>query len=82
MGDPFDPRPARARERSHHRTKLAALIGPGDVIAYDGKWRTVRTTGTDRGPMGGLAVVVVWEDGGTVRFPAGDGLLVRDSDSG
>jgi hypothetical protein len=28
--------------------------------------------------MGGLAVVVTWEEGGTARFPAGDELLVGE----
>jgi hypothetical protein len=27
--------------------------------------------------MGGLAVVVTWEEGGAARFPAGDELLLK-----
>ncbi|MBQ0825219.1 hypothetical protein [Streptomyces tagetis] len=57
-------------------TKVAALLGPGDHIGYEGKWRTVKTTKTDIGSMGGLFVVVAWEEGGTDRFRAGDELLV------
>ncbi|GAB3006071.1 hypothetical protein GCM10023080_084650 [Streptomyces pseudoechinosporeus] len=60
-------------------TKRAALITPGDVIGYEGEWRTVKEARTDMGPMGGLAVVVVWEEGGTARFPAGDELLLGES---
>lgn len=33
------------------------------------------------GPMGGLAIVVTWEEGGTARFPAGDELLSGEPDS-
>ncbi|MEE4595801.1 hypothetical protein V2J94_28585 [Streptomyces sp. DSM 41524] len=50
------------------------------MIGYDGKWRTVKETSTAQGPMGGLAVVVTWEEGGTARFPAGDELLVSPPD--
>ncbi|MBA6438823.1 hypothetical protein H3T12_31080 [Streptomyces sp. GMR22] len=81
MGSPFGPHQARRRqERLSLPTKCAALIGPGDVIGYDGKWRTVKETSTAQGPMGGLAVVVTWEEGGTARFPAGDELLVSPPD--
>ncbi|MFI7293440.1 hypothetical protein [Streptomyces sp. NPDC050121] len=52
------------------------------MIGYEGVWRTVRTANTDRGPMGGLAIVVTWEEGGTARFPAGDELLYGVPDSG
>ncbi|MCQ8832453.1 hypothetical protein [Streptomyces malaysiensis] len=51
------------------------------MIGYEGKWRTVRTARVDRGPMGGLAVVVTWEENGAARFPAGDELLVREPDA-
>ena len=57
-------------------TKVAALLGPGDHIGYEGRWRTVKTTKTDIGAMGGLFVVVAWEEGGTDRFRAGDEVLV------
>ncbi|MFD7918271.1 hypothetical protein ACFV3R_03455 [Streptomyces sp. NPDC059740] len=57
-------------------TRRAVLVGEGDVIGYEGQWRTVATARTERGPMGGLAVVVTWEEGGTARFPAGDELLL------
>ncbi|MEV0185965.1 hypothetical protein AB0I54_42915 [Streptomyces sp. NPDC050625] len=50
------------------------------MIGYEGEWRRVKTAKTDRGPMGGLAVVVIWEDGGTARFPAGDELLLGSLD--
>ncbi|WP_328771928.1 hypothetical protein [Streptomyces sp. NBC_00286] len=59
-------------------TKRAALITPGDVIGYEGKWRTVKEATTDMGPMGGLAVVVAWAEGGTARFPAGDELFLGE----
>ncbi|MFE2041071.1 hypothetical protein ACFXAZ_09085 [Streptomyces sp. NPDC059477] len=65
----------------NHPTKRAALLTRGDVIGYAGEWRTVKAASTDRGPMGGLAVVVVWEEGGSARFPAGDELLVREPES-
>ncbi|MFE4669360.1 hypothetical protein ACFRI7_31515 [Streptomyces sp. NPDC056716] len=81
MGSPFGSRPACGRERWNHPTKRAALLARGDVIGYAGEWHTVKATSTDRGPMGGLAVVVVWEEGGTARFPAGDELLVREPES-
>lgn len=81
MGRPFEARPPR-RARLNVPTKRAALITPGDVIGYEGVWRTVRTANTDRGPMGGLAIVVTWEEGGTARFPAGDELLYGVPDSG
>ncbi|MBX9395001.1 hypothetical protein K4749_15665 [Streptomyces sp. TRM72054] len=81
MGGPFDPHPARRRERLSHPTKCAALIGPGDVIGYGGMWRTVKKATTALGPMGGLAVVVTWEEGGTARFPAGDELLLGKPES-
>ncbi|MGI5136616.1 MULTISPECIES: hypothetical protein [unclassified Streptomyces] len=58
-------------------TKCAALVTSGDVIGYENQWRTVKETTTARGPMGGLAIVVTWEEGGQARFPAGDVLLVR-----
>ncbi|WP_319691861.1 hypothetical protein [Streptomyces europaeiscabiei] len=51
-------------------------MDPGDHIGYEGQWRTVRTTKTDIGAMGGLFVVVTWEEGGTERFRAGDEVLV------
>ncbi|MGW7694208.1 hypothetical protein ACWGMA_36010 [Streptomyces asiaticus] len=62
-----------------HPTKRAALISPGDVIGYEGEWRTVKTARVGWGPMGGLAVVVTWEENGAARFPAGDEPLVRES---
>jgi hypothetical protein len=37
-------------------TKPAFLLGPGDHIGYEGQWRTVKTTLTDIGAMGGLVV--------------------------
>lgn len=79
MGRPFEARPPR-RARLSVPTKRAALIAPGDVIGYEGEWRTVKTAKADRGPMGGLAIVVTWEEGGTARFPAGDELLVGEPD--
>lgn len=82
MGSPFGPRQAhRRQERLSLPTKCAALIGPGDVIGYDGVWRTVKEASTAQGPMGGLAVVVIWEEGGAARFPAGDELLLGKPDS-
>jgi hypothetical protein len=51
------------------------------VIGYEGVWRTVKEARTDRGPMGGLAVVVTWEEGGTARFPAGDELLLKQPEA-
>ncbi|MEV1065554.1 hypothetical protein [Streptomyces sp. NPDC050263] len=51
------------------------------MIGYEGEWRTVKAARTDRGPMGGLAVVVTWEEGGMARFPAGDELLLGEPDS-
>lgn len=80
MGNAFGPYPAR-REPLDVPTKRAALITPGDVIGYEGEWRTVKEASTARGPMGGLAVVVTWEEGGTARFPAGDELLLGEPDS-
>ncbi|MGW4273285.1 hypothetical protein ACWEGQ_13190 [Streptomyces seoulensis] len=77
MGGPFEPHPPRRRRRLSHPTKRAILVGEGDVIGYEGEWRTVETTSTARGPMGGLAVVVTWKEGGIARFPAGDELLLR-----
>ncbi|WP_275561597.1 hypothetical protein [Streptomyces sp. 5-6(2022)] len=50
------------------------------MIGYEGEWRTVKEATTAQGPMGGSAVVVTWEGGGTARFPAGDELLVRPPD--
>ncbi|MFE7902853.1 hypothetical protein ACFU3E_36230 [Streptomyces sp. NPDC057424] len=50
------------------------------MIGYDGEWRTVKKATTSRGPMGGLAVVVVWKEGGSARFPAGDELMCRQAD--
>lgn len=79
MGRAFEARSTR-RDRLSVPTKRAALIAPGDVIGYEGEWRKVKTAKTDRGPMGGLAIVVVWEDGGTARFPAGDELLLSTPD--
>ncbi|MGW1260069.1 hypothetical protein ACWD5Q_34100 [Streptomyces sp. NPDC002513] len=52
------------------------------MIGYEGAWRRVKTAKTDRGPMGGLAVVVTWEEGGTARFPAADELLLGSLESG
>ncbi len=80
MGSPFGPHQARRQERLSLPTKCAALIGPGDVIGYDGQWRTVKEASTAQGPMGGLAVVVTWEEGGAARFPAGDELLLGKPD--
>jgi hypothetical protein len=59
-------------------TKLAAFVKQGDVIGYEGLWRTVKATKTQLLPMGGLAVVVTWEGGGTTRFPAWDELLLGE----
>ncbi|MFJ9623425.1 hypothetical protein [Streptomyces sp. NPDC101181] len=58
-------------------TRVAALVGPGDRIGYEGKWRTVKAVKTDIGAIGGLFVVVAWEEGGTDRFRAGDELLLE-----
>ncbi|MFF5143189.1 hypothetical protein ACFY6U_26235 [Streptomyces sp. NPDC013157] len=33
------------------------------------------------GPMGGLAIVLTWEEGGTARFPSGDELLLGEQDA-
>lgn len=57
--------------------KLAALVGPGDRIGYEGVWRTVKATTTDIGAMGGLFVRITWEEGGTERFRAGDELMME-----
>ncbi|MER5973187.1 hypothetical protein ABT112_26240 [Streptomyces sp. NPDC002055] len=51
------------------------------MIGYEGHWRTVKKATTALGPMGGLAVVVTWEEGGSARFPAGDELLLGEPDS-
>jgi len=59
-------------------TRVAAIVKPGDVIGYEGLWRTVKATKTDLLPMGGLAVIVAWEEGGSTRFPAGDELLLGE----
>ncbi len=80
MGGPFEPHPPRRRGRLSHPTKRAVLVGKGDVIGYEGEWRTVKAASTAQGPMGGLAIVVTWEEGGTTRFPAGDELLIRQSE--
>lgn len=80
MGHPFEARPAR-RDRLSVPTKRAALVVPGDVIGYEGQRRRVKTVRADRGPMGGLAVVVTWEEGGTARFPTGDELLLGKQDA-
>jgi hypothetical protein len=80
MGHAFGPYPAR-REPLDVPTKRAALVTSGDVIGYEGRWRTVKEATTALGPMGGLAVVVTWEEGGTARFPAGDELLLGEPDS-
>ena len=77
MGGALEPHPSRRRKRLSLPTKLALLVGPGDVVGYERQWRTVKEARTVLGPMGGLAVVVTWEDGGSARFPAGDELLVR-----
>ncbi|MBQ0825224.1 hypothetical protein J5Y05_01660 [Streptomyces sp. RG38] len=79
MGRPFAAHPPR-REPLGVPTKRAALVTPGDVIGYEGEWRTVKETSTARGPMGGPAVLVTWEEGGTARFPAGDELLSGEPD--
>ncbi|MFF8567891.1 hypothetical protein ACF06N_23340 [Streptomyces albidoflavus] len=62
-------------------TKLAALVGPGDRIGYEGVWRTVKATATDIGAMGGLFVKVTWEEGGSERFRAGEELLTERASS-
>ncbi|MFJ9584124.1 hypothetical protein [Streptomyces acidicola] len=62
-------------------TKRAAVVCSGDVIGYEGAWHTVKEAKTDIGPMGGLAVVVTWEEGGTARFPAGDEVILGEPDS-
>ncbi|MCP9211762.1 hypothetical protein [Streptomyces cucumeris] len=80
MGRPFEARPAR-RDSLSALTKRAALVTSGDVIGYEGEWRTVKETATARGPMGGLAVVVTWDEGGSARFPAGDELLLGEPGS-
>ncbi|WP_269805621.1 hypothetical protein [Streptomyces geranii] len=41
----------------------------------------MKITRTDIGAMGGLSVVVTWEEGGADRFRAGDELPVSDPDS-
>ncbi|MFF4550066.1 hypothetical protein [Streptomyces sp. NPDC001435] len=51
------------------------------MIGYEGQRRRVKTVRADRGPMGGLAVVVTWEEGGTARFPTGDELLLGKQDA-
>ncbi|MFK4108160.1 hypothetical protein [Streptomyces sp. NPDC002176] len=55
------------------------LLSRGDRIGYEGQWRTIKATRTDIGAMGGLFVVVTWEEGGTERFRAGDQLVVEQS---
>ncbi|MEV5960057.1 hypothetical protein AB0M11_41055 [Streptomyces sp. NPDC051987] len=51
------------------------------MIGYEGQWRRVKTAKTDRGPTGGLAIVVTWEEGGAARFPSGDELLLGEQDA-
>lgn len=80
MGRPSGQHPTR-REPLSVQTKRAALISPGDVIGYEGMWRTVRTTATALGPLGGVAIVVTWKEGGAARFPAGDELLLGEPKS-
>lgn len=77
MGGAPESHPSRRRTPLSLPTKLALLVGPGDVIGYEQQWRTVKEARTVRGPMGGLAVLVTWEDGGSARFPACNELLVR-----
>ncbi|MFF7470956.1 hypothetical protein [Streptomyces sp. NPDC008092] len=48
------------------------------MIGYEGQWRRVKTVKAARGPMGGLAIVFTWEEGGTARFPSGDELLLGE----
>lgn len=57
-------------------TRLAATVGAGDVIGYEGQWRTVKAISAVTLPTGGLAVVFAWEEGGSTRFSAGDLLFV------
>ncbi len=45
-------------------TKVAALVGPGDRVGYEGQWRTVKAAKTGIGAMGGLFVIVTWEEAG------------------
>lgn len=47
MGNAFGPYPAR-REPLDVPTKRAALVTSGDVIGYEGEWRTVKETSTAR----------------------------------
>ncbi|MFF9557116.1 hypothetical protein ACF1DY_15030 [Streptomyces albus] len=78
MAGSFDPHPPHRPEPLIHSTKRAALVRPGDVIGYEGLWRTVGAVRTALGPLGGLAIVVAWEEGGSGRFPAGDEVLVAE----
>jgi hypothetical protein len=44
MGRAFGPHPAGSGEVVTTPTKVAALLGPGDHIGYEGQWRTVKAT--------------------------------------
>ncbi|MDT0317720.1 hypothetical protein [Streptomyces millisiae] len=50
-------------------TRMAVSIEPGTVVRYGGRWRTVKSKSLTPVGLGGLAAILVWEDGGATRVP-------------
>ncbi|MFB7393559.1 ATP-binding protein [Streptomyces sp. NPDC056191] len=59
-------------------TEIAAVtVRAGQSVRVWGRWRTVRSVGTERFATGGLAVVLGLDEGPLLRVPAAEPLAVR-----
>lgn len=60
--------------------RLALHLQSGDIVGYEGRWRKVSRTHLQALTSGGLVRILVWEEGGVLRVPVGDWMLVLPPD--
>jgi anti-sigma regulatory factor (Ser/Thr protein kinase) len=60
------------------REVTAVMVRPGQRVRVWGEWRSVRTVRTESYAAGGLAVVLVLDEGPALRVHAAEPLTVRD----
>ncbi|WP_461031468.1 hypothetical protein [Streptomyces mayteni] len=61
-------------------TRMAIGIEPGTVVIHGGRWHTVTSHSLTPVGAGGLAALLIWEDGGALRVPCWHYLQVRPDD--
>ncbi|OAH10729.1 ATP-binding protein [Streptomyces jeddahensis] len=61
------------------REVAAVTLHAGDQVKLRGRWCTVRSVRGERSPTGGFVMVLVLDDGPTVRVDAAEPLAVRSA---